>query len=99
MLSSGRAVGRRLRPRFSRMGGGGAEKGARGGREEESSSLLAAILADGGGRRAALGAWALVRVRGFFVFSGEVARTVAVEGARLENASVENEIGAGCQPR
>ena len=96
MLSSGRAVGRRLRPRFSRMGGGGAEKGARGGREEEEESLLAAILADGGKGGELL--WALVRVRGFFVYGGEVARTVAVEGARLENASVENEIGAGCQP-
>ena len=62
---------------FSWMEGGrrGEEKGC--GEEEESPSLLAAILAGGEGRRAVLGAWARVRVRGFFVLSGAVARTVA----------------------
>ena len=76
----------------------GEEKGC-GEEEEESPSLLAAILAGGEGRRAV---WALGRAYVFEVSLFSVARLperLPGEGARLGNASVENEIGVGCQPR
>ena len=96
MFSSGRAVGRRLRSCFWAEEAN-AEK-RKGVRRRKGEGVVAAASGHFGGRGKASG-FGRAYVREVSLFSVERLPERLPGRARSENASGENEIGAGCQPR